>query len=68
MSLKAFHIFFITVVTLFAGGFTWWSWSQHQLGIEGPFFVLALCGCLLTAGLPMYGTWFLKKTKAVSFL
>lgn len=68
MSLKTFHIFFITVVTLFGGVFTWWSWSQYQQGADGPFLFLALCGLALTAGLPIYGSWFLKKTRAVSFL
>lgn len=68
MSLKAFHVLFITLCTVLAAGFGSWAWTQHRLQVEGPYLFLALCGFGLAAALPIYGVWFLKKMKAVSFL
>lgn len=68
MSLKAFHILFITVCTVFVTGFGIWAWTQHGMQAEGPYLPLALCGFGLAVALPIYGIWFLKKMKAVSFL
>lgn len=68
MSLKAFHIVFIGLVTLGAAGFGVWAWTQHGLGAEGPFMGLALCGLFVAVGLAGYGVWFLRTTKTVSLL
>lgn len=63
MSLKAFHILFVTISTALAVWFTVWS-AQH-VGDGGHYLVLAIGGAALVVGLPIYGVWFLKKMKDV---
>ena len=66
MSLKGFHVFFITIATLLCAGFTLWAVSQ--LGSGGAVPLLALVGLLSSVALPVYGAWFLRETKGVDFL
>jgi hypothetical protein len=60
MSLKGFHIFFITIATLFCLGFSLWAfygagdWSQQM---RTPGIVTALVGAAILG----YGVWFVKK-------
>jgi hypothetical protein len=65
MSLKAFHVFFILVSTLFAFGFGVWSLVEH--GRTGAGGALAQAVAALAAGgaLVAYGLWFLRKLKGV---
>ena len=68
MSLKAFHIVFITVSTLLFVGFGVWSLRmyQHNGGIVNlAFGIGSLVGAL---ALVIYGRYFLKKLKSVSYL
>lgn len=68
MSLKAVHIFFVVVSTLFCAGFCLWSLRQFQAtgsGLDLAFGLLSLLGAV---GLPVYGRWFLKKMKKVSYV
>lgn len=68
MSLKTFHIVFITISTILAIGFGIWAirnyQSQGDIGslIAG---VASLAGAVI---LLVYGQWFLKKLKGVSCL
>lgn len=68
MSLKAFHIFFVTISTILCAGFGVWAirafGDRHEPGliVAG---VLSLVGCV---ALVIYGRWFLKKLKGVSYL
>jgi hypothetical protein len=66
MSLKTFHILFITVAALLAFGFAWWLLNAD------PTTTGALAGGVLSAlvgaGLIVYGIRFLKKLKHVSYL
>ncbi len=68
MSLKAFHIFFIILSTALAVGFGVWaardfaqsgSWVHLSLGV-GSF--------VASVVLTVYGVWFLRKLKHVSYL
>lgn len=68
MSLKAFHVFFITLATLITLGFAGWSVQQVLYGAGASYLVMAIFGSLAGLGLPVYGVWFLKKTREVSFL
>ena len=69
MSLKAFHIVFIIVSTLLMAGFSAWSFDAY---FTGGRHVADLCwgiGCLLgVAALLVYGRYFLKKLKNISYL
>lgn len=68
MSLKAVHILFITVATLFLAGFGMWSVNTYAAvggGANLLFAILSLAGAV---GLPIYGVWFLKKTKGIGLV
>lgn len=68
MSLKAFHLVFITLsslMTVGVGGWAWLAWSR-----EGGLSLLGLgifCAVGLVA-LLAYGRYFLKKLKSISYL
>ena len=57
MSLKIFHIFFIIFSTLLCAGVAWWCFAKNVGDVYGYVFV----GFAVI--LPIYGVWFLKKTK-----
>jgi hypothetical protein len=65
MSLKAFHILFVTVSTLLAVWFTVWCFEHFHAGAGSLYLGLGVGGALLVVGLPIYGVWFLKKMKDV---
>ena len=57
MSLKIFHIFFIIVSALLCAGVAWWCLAND---------VAKAWACLFAGWavlLPVYGAWFLKKTR-----
>ena len=60
MSLKGFHVVFVTLSTLLALGFAGWA-----LGI-GEHRALGVASLVVGLALPVYGWWFLRKTKDVS--
>ena len=69
MSLKAFHVVFITLSTLLAVGFAFSSYHDYQMHGGGTVAMsLTVAGFVAAAGLVTYGVWFLKKLKDVSFL
>ena len=67
MSLKTFHIVFVVLSTLLSLGFGLWAALEYidRRGIE----LLAVAiGSLVFSGLlVMYGIWFLRKLKHVSY-
>ena len=67
MSLKAFHLVFVVVVLLISLGVGAWGLRTQQIGGQGwpmQLGVAALVLALLTA---VYGVWFLKKLKNLSY-
>ncbi|MBI1909181.1 MAG: hypothetical protein HYS22_03335 [Deltaproteobacteria bacterium] len=60
MSLKAFHIIFITISALLAIGLTFF-------GLRGPHYLFAV-GCGLLLALIPYSFWFIKKTRKMMAL
>ena len=68
MSLKAFHIFFIalSVMTAFFLG-TWLVVADTEMGTPLRL-VLGFLSCLAGAGLVLYGKYFLRKFKHLSFM
>jgi hypothetical protein len=61
MSLKAFHLVFVTLCTLLAVGFGAWALTEPS----GAHRWLGVLSLVAAAGLPVYGWWFLRKTKGV---
>ena len=69
MSLKALHVFLITVATLTSLGFSAWCFQQHSgpAGFTGDL-AIAIASALGGCALVVYGVYFLKKLKHVSYL
>ena len=67
MSLKAFHIVFVTIATLFALGFGVFMLRKSMPDDTGGIVagVLSLVGAVVMV---WYGRWFLKKLKDESYL
>jgi len=69
MSLKAFHIVFITASNALAVGFGIWElkayFSPEGRGLD---LILGLGSFAVAAGLIVYARYFLKKLKHVSYL
>jgi len=66
MSLKAFHIAFIVCSVLLALGFGAWALLQETGGVS--YSVLGIASFIVAVVLVVYGVWFLKKLKGVSYL
>jgi len=69
MSLKAFHIVFITAAVLLALGFGIWLLKGYfsPEGTAGDL-VFGLLSIVSAVGLVLYERYFLKKTKKLSYL
>ncbi len=65
MSLKAVHIAFITVATLFSACFGVWALLAGGGGVNLALGIVGLAGAV---ALPIYGAWFLKKMKKVGYV
>ena len=57
MSLRAFHILFIILSALLAGGCAWWAFANGA-GLAFGFISAAIAVSLI-----IYGVYFLKKTR-----
>ena len=66
MSLKAFHVIFITAAVLLAVWLGLWSVDQRQATGVGGWLALAVGSFVVAAGLVAYEVWFLRKTRQVS--
>ncbi len=61
MSLKAFHLIFVTLLTLLSFGFAVWAFAAGKI-LFGALGIVA--GILVV----IYGIYFLKKLKKISYL
>ena len=68
MSLKAFHIFFITVSVLFSLWFGVWAIRDFLATDNAGTLVLGVISLLASGVLLVYGRWFLQKLKGESYL
>lgn len=68
MSLKAFHIVFITASVLLAFGFAAWSLVTYSDGRRLIDLGFGLGSATLGIGLVIYGRYFLRKLKDISYL
>lgn len=61
MSLKTFHIFFITVAVLASLGFCAWAFTLGGATVGSQLGLLAIGSVVLAVVLAVYGTWFVFK-------
>ena len=67
MSLKAFHIVFVTLSMLLSVGFGIWSLVQYRQTSTAGMLAMGVGGLIVAVFLIVYGVWFLRKLKHVSF-
>ena len=68
MSLKSFHIFFITMSTVFAAGFGIWLLAEQPIMLESLNVFAALLSFTVGGGLILYTIRFIRKTKHLHFM
>jgi len=68
MSLKAFHIVFVTVSIVLCLGFGLWAINEYRADGEVATLVVGIGSLLGCVVLGVYGRWFLKKLEGVSYL
>jgi hypothetical protein len=66
MSLKAFHLVFITLAIALVLWLGWWAVGEARLTGEGGWWGLAALCLVAAVGLVVYEAWFLRKTRGVS--
>ena len=68
MSLKAFHIIFITFSTLLAFGIGIWCLWVNQMGDTSAYTTGAIVSFLTAVALIVYGCWFWRKMKRLRLI
>lgn len=69
MSLKAFHIFFVTIASAVSTGCAVWAFKAYGSPDSRPWQLwFGIGGLLIALALLVYGYSFLKKMKNVSYL
>ena len=68
MSLKAFHVIFITAAALLAFGFGAWMLDVHKDSQAAGDFNLGVGSLIVGVTLVIYEVYFLRKLKNVSYL
>jgi len=61
MSLKAFHLIFVTLLTALSLGFAAWAFVSGRI-------IFGVLGVLAAGLVVVYGVYFLKKLKKISYL
>lgn len=61
MSLKAFHLIFVTSLTMLSLGFTAWAFASGRI-------IFGILGIIVAALVVFYGIYFLRKLKKISYL
>ncbi len=69
MSLKAFHVVFVTLAMLLVVGVGLWAaLRQYQQGHEMAMLAVCVACAAIVVGMIVYGIWFLRKTRDFGFL
>ena len=64
MSLKGFHIVFITLSSLLALGFGIWCLKANETQVDTTYLVLGVLSFATGGLLILYGGWFLRKMRS----
>lgn len=65
VSLKAFHLVFISVSTILAVGFAVWALDDYRVNGGAASLIGGGISALAAGVLPVYGRWFMRKLKGV---
>lgn len=68
MSLKAFHVVFIVLSLILSIGMAVYSFSQIANGASPMYWVYGIVASVGTVALLVYGKYFLKKLRHISYL
>ncbi|MFN7140310.1 MAG: hypothetical protein ACK4UN_13320 [Limisphaerales bacterium] len=68
MSLKAFHIIFVTAATLLAFGFGAWALHSYTVSRSVLDLVMGILAVVMGVGMIWYGKYFLRKLKNIGYL
>lgn len=68
VSLKAFHVLFVIVSGLLGLGFGAWAIRDYRAGGGTDSLVAGVLSLVGVMALLVYGQWFLRKLKGVSYL
>ncbi len=68
MSLKAFHVVFVTLATLLAIGFGIWAIAESERDGQSGALVVGIGSLIAAVLLIVYGVWFLRKLRGFSWL
>ena len=68
MSLKALHIVFIAASVVLMAFLSGWSFMAYRETQAPEYLVWSLCSAVSIVGLVVYGRFFLRKLRHVSFL
>jgi len=68
MSLKAFHIVFVAASVILMAFLTGWSFLAYQETHAADYLVWSLCAACSVVGLVVYGRFFLRKLRNISYL
>jgi hypothetical protein len=63
VSLRAFHLFFITLSVMLAAFFAAWASGQYRLEHEPVYALTGVMSLVAGGGLAVYGTKFQRKTR-----
>lgn len=61
MSLKTFHVIFVSVCLIFLAGLAFWAFRAHGNEADRATLLIGISSVGGFAGLAVYGVWFLKK-------
>ena len=68
MSLKAFHIVFITLSVLLCLGVAGWNYAAYSAGDGAGYLAQSIGWAIAAAALAVYGVLFLRKYKALRYI
>lgn len=68
MSLKAFHVFFVTICLIFSIGIGVWGVREYRLNGETQSLAFGIGSFVAAVVLTVYGLWFIKKLRNISYI